>query len=126
YSPMPYRYGVVKIDSIASVKHLNDPIATSQAAALHNKRYLVFLEDQTGLPLPDMPWYEFTLTPIATILRAENARDRITPDMCIPIYPNTAHPAGRPPLQTNPEFPFPNCYHWFATSVDVRVRAMPD
>ncbi|KAI0365073.1 hypothetical protein BV20DRAFT_955066, partial [Pilatotrama ljubarskyi] len=126
YSPMPYRYGVIRLDSVWSVKHLDDPVAIRQAEILQNKRYLVYLEHQQGLPFPDMLWYRFTVNPIATTLRAENIKDAITPEMCIPIYPNTVHPEGRRPLHTTPEFPFSNCYHWFATSVDVPMRAMPD
>lgn len=32
------------------------------------------------------------------------------PDMCIPILPNTEHPAGREPLRPVKPLPWPNCY----------------
>ena len=35
----------------------------------------------------------------------------VTPDMCIPIFPNATHPRDRSALHTEPEFPYSNCYH---------------
>ena len=42
---MPYRYGVMRIDAVASVQHLRDSIATKQAEALDTKEYLVYLDE---------------------------------------------------------------------------------
>ena len=38
-------YAVVRIDPVAMVEHLNDPIALQQARALLTKKYLVYLKD---------------------------------------------------------------------------------
>lgn len=73
-----------------------------------------------------MPWFTYIVTPIATGLRHPEAENAITPEMCIPIYPNEVHPIGRAPLHTIPEFPFSNCYHWIQLGLNVRVRAKPD
>lgn len=73
-----------------------------------------------------MPWFSYIATPIATGLRLLEAENAITPEMCIPIYPNEEHPTGRAPLRTIPEFPFSNCYHWIQLGLDVRVRAKPE
>ncbi|KAI0740884.1 hypothetical protein C8Q76DRAFT_206030 [Earliella scabrosa] len=40
-----------------------------------------------------------------------SADDGVTPDMCIPIFPNATHPRDRSALHTEPEFPYSNCYH---------------
>ena len=45
FCPMPYRYGVLRVDAVETVKHLNDPVATAQAAALQTKEYLVYLDE---------------------------------------------------------------------------------
>ena len=42
--------------------------------------------------------------------------------MCTPIFPNTDHPAGRPPVHTEPPFPFTNCCHWFGPGMVLEVR----
>ena len=42
--------------------------------------------------------------------------------MCIPIFPNTEHPTGRPCVRTEPEFPFSHCYHWFCPDFACYVR----
>ena len=55
-------------------------------------------------------------------LRDAIPEEFITPDMCTPIFPNTDHPAGRPPVHTEPPFPFANCCHWFGPDMDLEVR----
>lgn len=46
--------------------------------------------------------------------------------MCIPIYPNEAHPTGRQPIHPRKPFPYKNCYHWLRMEMDVRVLARPE
>ena len=41
---MPYRYAAVRMDPVAMVEHLQDPIALSKARAIQPKTYLVFME----------------------------------------------------------------------------------
>ena len=66
--------------------------------------------------------------PVAPSLRPADERHGATPDMCIPISPNTDHPNGRLPLETTPEFPYRKCYHWSDGDcrLDVRVRSRPE
>ncbi|KAI0664055.1 hypothetical protein C8Q70DRAFT_905404 [Cubamyces menziesii] len=125
FCPMPYRYGVMRIDAVASVQHLRDSIATKQAEALDTKEYLVYLDEELDPPFPDSPWFPFIVSPIANELRYHDTTYDFTPDMCAPIHPNTDHPAHRVPLRTTPEFPFPHCYHWLGANIHVRIRARP-
>ncbi|KAI0327920.1 hypothetical protein GY45DRAFT_1220215, partial [Cubamyces sp. BRFM 1775] len=125
YYPMPYRYGVMRIDAVASVQHLKDPVATKQAAALQPQEYLVYLEEELELPSPGRSWWRFVVGPIASELRYHDTAYDFTPDMCAPIHPNTDHPAHRVPLRTTPEFPLPHCYHWLGANIHVRIRAKP-
>ena len=41
--------------------------------------------------------------------------------MCIPIFPNEVHPAGRAALHTEPAFPFSGCYLWALADTAIRV-----
>ncbi len=78
--------------------------------------------------MPDKPWIPYEVVPIAPNLRPVDEEHGATADMCIPIGPNTSHPNGREPLETEPQFPFRNCYHWSdgKCTMDVRVRARPE
>lgn len=61
---------------------------------------------------------------IAPSLRDEDAEKGITADMCVPIYPNDKHPAGRQPLRPSRPFPYTNCYHWCNTA-ELEIRVLP-
>lgn len=51
----------------------------------------------------------------------------ITPDMCIPILPNTRHStADREALRSDPPFPFRNCYHWSGPDMRLDIRVVND
>ena len=45
FCPQPNRYGVMRIDPVASVKHLDDVDALASAHALQTKHYLVYIEE---------------------------------------------------------------------------------
>ncbi|KAL7277708.1 hypothetical protein ACG7TL_008643 [Trametes sanguinea] len=126
FSPSPGAYAVIRLAPVEMVKHLGDSEAMEQAASLQTKPYLVYLLDEMSLPFPNRPWYRFDVSPIATGLRAENPGRAITPDMCIPIFPNTDHPANRVPMQPMRPFPYTHCYHWFDSILQVRVRSRPE
>ncbi|KAI9059912.1 hypothetical protein FKP32DRAFT_1097849 [Trametes sanguinea] len=126
FCPMPYRYGVVRVNVFAMVADLDDPIALEEAKSMQTGDYLVYLREELELPFPGRPWFRFTMSPIGADLRVEEKELAITRSMCVPIYPNTVHPRNREPVRTIPEFPIPNCYHWLATDIDIRIRAKPD
>ena len=60
---------------------------------------------------------------VGSHLREPVEEDCVTPDMCIPIFPNVDHPEGREPVRTLPVFPFDNCYLWSGISMRIRVCA---
>ncbi|KAI0774868.1 hypothetical protein BD413DRAFT_472563 [Trametes elegans] len=123
FCPLPCYYAVIQMDPVGMVKHYQDPIALAAAQAMRPKKYLVYLNMGLDLPTPTNPWFHFDILPIATTLRAEDPEHGITPDMVLPIYPNTYHPGTpREPIRTMPSFPFPNGYFWFNNNVTVRIR----
>ncbi|KAI0327912.1 hypothetical protein GY45DRAFT_1355416 [Cubamyces sp. BRFM 1775] len=129
YCPSPGSYAVIRLNPVEMVRPFEDAQALLEAHAMRPKSYLIMLQMELGLPWPDQPWYRFEVEPIATSLRPEDKTRGITPDLCIPIYPNTSHPTGRIPVKPEPEglFPYDNCYHWFdAKLVGVRIRARPE
>ncbi|KAI0328986.1 hypothetical protein GY45DRAFT_1253846 [Cubamyces sp. BRFM 1775] len=126
FCPMPHRYAAIRIDPVTMVEHLDDPIALAAAHAMETRTYLVYIEEELELPFPGKPWYQFCVCPIGTSLRLADPENRLSPDMCIPIYPNERHPGKRPGVVTEPIFPYDNCYHWIDFRVYVRVRARPE
>ena len=44
FGPNPGTYGVIRMDPVAMVQHLNDPEALAEAEAMQPKSYLVYLE----------------------------------------------------------------------------------
>ena len=43
--------------------------------------------------------------------------------MCVPIFPNEAHPTGRAPVRPTSLFPYDNCYHWASMKMELRIHA---
>ncbi|KAI0645095.1 hypothetical protein C8Q79DRAFT_911857 [Trametes meyenii] len=122
FCPLPRRFAVIQMDPVGMVRHFDDPIASAAAQAMQPKKYLVYLQLLLDIPTPTKPWFRFEVCSIGTTLRPEDKECGITPDMVIPIFPNTSHPRGRKPIQTETPFPFPNCYHWIDNRMVVRVR----
>ncbi|KAI0629489.1 hypothetical protein C8Q77DRAFT_291306 [Trametes polyzona] len=123
FCPVPQYFAVMQMDPVGMVKQYHDdPIALAQARAIRPKKYLVYLLLPMELSTPTKPWFRYEVWPIATTLRPEDKEKGITSDMVVPIYPNTSHPKGRPPVPTDTPFPFPNCYFWIDSGVVVRIR----
>ena len=74
-------------------------------------------------PFSSRDWSVYNVRPVGPSLRAVNEKWGYESDMCVPIFPNEAHPAGRAPARPSPAFPYDNCYHWAAMSLDIRVLA---
>lgn len=81
-----------------------------------------------SLPFPDNATFKYAAHLIGPGLRPEDPERCLTSDMCIPIFPNTYHPAAdRESLEprTGP-FPFSNCYHWFGPDMIYDLRVWND
>ncbi|KAI0629485.1 hypothetical protein C8Q77DRAFT_1065328 [Trametes polyzona] len=123
--PDPFIYAVIRMDPVAMVEHFKDPEATARARAMVTKKYLFYTEAVLDLPFITNSWFRFIASPIATTLRDPDPEKHYTPDMCVPIFPNTDHPTGRPAVRSERLFPFPHCYHWIDTNTIIRVRQKP-
>ena len=52
FCPMPYRYAAVRMDPVAMVKHLQDPLALAAARAMQCKTHLVYVDSVSPITLP--------------------------------------------------------------------------
>ncbi|OJT06561.1 hypothetical protein TRAPUB_2638 [Trametes pubescens] len=122
FSPTPGTYVVIRINAVEMVRHLNDADALEAAKQMQTKSHLICLDREMDLPFPDKPWYRFEAQPIGPHLPPANPAKHYTPEMCIPIFPNTRHPAGRAPVHPERPFPYTSCCHWIDTEADaVRI-----
>ena len=45
FCPMPHRYAAIRMDPVAMVEHLDDPLALAAARAIEARTYLVYIEE---------------------------------------------------------------------------------
>ncbi|KAM5537895.1 hypothetical protein V8D89_008371 [Ganoderma adspersum] len=122
FSPSLGVYAAIRIDPTAMVAHL-DVQATEEARQIHPKTYLILTAFDLSLPFPGRDWYTYNVCPVGPSLRAVDEKRGFESDMCVPIFPNEAHPAGRASVRPDGVFPYDNCFHWAGLDLDVRVRA---
>ena len=136
-------YVVAELDLEATLREVADPEIRAEIQTIKPIRclmYLDFVRAQSCVSLQrpcflltshatqrEMPYYRakachYSAMLIGPSLRSAIPEQFITSDMCTPIFPNTDHPTGYPPVHTEPPFPFTNCYHWFGPDMDIQVR----
>ncbi len=141
-APLPFHYAVLRMDPEAMVKDLglDDAATLDEVRQMSVKKYLVYLDwvrsrrptlivitDVTltqpdELPMAQVRWCRYRVSPIGPTLRPPDAAHGITSDMVVPIAPNKSHIDDRRPVHPKSPFPYSNCYHWIQTSTSVRVR----
>ncbi|RPD59990.1 hypothetical protein L226DRAFT_612981 [Lentinus tigrinus ALCF2SS1-7] len=125
YYPSAGCYAALRMDPVATVASASgiDKVAIDAARAIQPKTYLVYIDQDITLPHPSLPWFCYSVMPVAPCLRPADPARKVKPTMCVPIAPNNTHPDARAPIHTAPSFPFANCYHWDSTALTVRIRA---
>ncbi|RPD57867.1 hypothetical protein L226DRAFT_472486, partial [Lentinus tigrinus ALCF2SS1-7] len=126
--PQPGYYAVIRIDPEAMVTDLglDDPETIQESRNMPRKKYLVYLEWPTELPMPHMRWCRYEVSPTGTTLRSVDETRCFTSDMVIPIAPNMRCTGEHRPVHPTPAFPFSNCYHWALNERIVRIRVHDD
>ncbi|PIL33681.1 hypothetical protein GSI_04305 [Ganoderma sinense ZZ0214-1] len=129
--PLQRRFAVVQVDPVAMVMMAGlgrDVEALAAAKALVTKKYLVYLESGIDLPMPQSQWCRYRVNPVATTLREECPEWGASPDMVLPIPPNTAHLRVPSPFVDVKDpgyvfkFPFKNCFFWVDSDTELRIR----
>ncbi len=128
-APLPHFYAVIQMDAVAMTTDLGldeDAVAEATTLNMRTKKYLVYMFQPAGLPLPTSRWCRYDVKPIGTTLRPAHDTRGITADMVVPIAVNTQYSGERKPVYPSPSFPFHNCFHWIANDIRVRVRVSKD
>ncbi|KAI0645081.1 hypothetical protein C8Q79DRAFT_1119835 [Trametes meyenii] len=124
FCPLPGTYVVGQIDIEATLEPLKDPDALAAASRIKPKKYLLYLHTPLQLPFPGGGPYKYLVHMVGPDPRPAEPENFVTSDMCIPIYPNTNHPTGRPPIHASPEFPVSKCCHWIGFDLERKVRVV--
>ncbi|KAI0740897.1 hypothetical protein C8Q76DRAFT_791281 [Earliella scabrosa] len=121
------RFAVIRLNPVAMIEHLKlDQQALDAARSMRNKKHLVYLYAPHDLPFPDSLWCRYSVEPVATVLRLNEPARGLTPDMVMPIFPNTRYSKGREPISPETQFPFRNCFFWIDSAMTVRIPVRPD
>ncbi|KAI0629532.1 hypothetical protein C8Q77DRAFT_1076022 [Trametes polyzona] len=127
FFPLPLTYAVAEIDVLKTLQPLDDPIAITEGARIKTTKCIVYLACVLQLPFPDDQTIRYNIHLVGPGMRPADPELCLTPDMCVPILPETYHPSGkRKPLEPEPPFPFRNCYHWYGPDMVLDVRIAND
>ncbi|KAI0774894.1 hypothetical protein BD413DRAFT_537416 [Trametes elegans] len=125
FFPLPGTYAVAELDVSSTLRPLDDPVAEEAAANIRATKCLIYMDIVLQLPFPDSPTFKYMVHLVGPGLRPANPELCTTPDMCIPIFPNTSHPSGtRHAIKPNPPFPFSNCCQWIGPDMQLDLRIL--
>ncbi|KAK0466067.1 uncharacterized protein EV420DRAFT_1636672 [Desarmillaria tabescens] len=115
-------YIVLKLDPVASLKHLDDPEVTEACEALESKSYVACVINLLSFPLPGVEYINIAVTLVSQGLPNSDLDRFILPEMSAPILPNTSHPLLRPPMKPSNPLPWSGCYHPTQAMTRCRIR----
>ncbi|KAK0234054.1 hypothetical protein IW262DRAFT_1505795, partial [Armillaria fumosa] len=105
-------YFTFTLDSVASLKSLNDAEVTAACKALGSgKPYVASVISLLSFPVPGAEYVSVALTLVSKGLPESLPESFITPDMSVAIIPNTSNPLSRPPLEPSVPLPWSDCFH---------------
>ncbi|PBK76371.1 hypothetical protein ARMSODRAFT_1011633 [Armillaria solidipes] len=93
-------FGAFKLDSVASLKALDNPEVTKACEALESKTYVSCVTYLLSFPLPSVECISVSMTLLSQGLPNAGPDHFITSDM-----------SSRPPLEPLIPLPWPDCYH---------------
>ncbi|KAK7032309.1 hypothetical protein VNI00_013268 [Paramarasmius palmivorus] len=101
---------LLKMDPVEAVAHLENPELTSACQKMCTKTYVAWVYEPGVWGGPELPYAYNTVYILHRGLRPEGEKPGITPDMSIPVLPNTVHPLDRQPLDLGKPLPWDDCY----------------
>ncbi|KAJ7070238.1 hypothetical protein B0H15DRAFT_119068 [Mycena belliarum] len=125
--PKPAAFVVIRIDPVATVATLNDPLATAAAKKLPSKQYVAYVSKAINAFDWKVPHHTYAIHLASPAVPEPCEADGIGADMYTPVLPAATHPLGRAPLRTTKPLPWP-CYQpsFMRSVVRVPVRLEDD
>ncbi|KAJ7146163.1 hypothetical protein C8R44DRAFT_756752 [Mycena epipterygia] len=107
--PKPAAFVVIRIDPVATLESLNDPIATAAAGNMSSKKYVAYVSKAINVFDVRAPHHTYAIQLTSPRIPEPCEADGISADMYTPVFPATAHPLGREPLRPKKALPWA-CY----------------
>ncbi|KAJ7456974.1 hypothetical protein FB451DRAFT_1275436 [Mycena latifolia] len=125
--PKPAAFVLIRINPVATVEALNDPIATAAAAKLPARKYVAYVSKAINAFDWKAPHHTYAVHLASPMVPAPCEGDGISADMYTPVLPAATHPLGRAPLRPRRPLPWP-CYQpsFMRSVVRVPVRLEDD
>nr|GAT58817.1 predicted protein [Mycena chlorophos] len=107
-------FSLLRIDPVACVEHLEDPVATAACSNIKGKEYLVYASGATKLFHPDAAYIEVNIIFVMQGQPQDIPSECIDAAMSMPIAPQSSdtHPSGRKAfeMESGQVFPWADCY----------------
>ncbi|KAJ7699348.1 hypothetical protein B0H17DRAFT_1328332 [Mycena rosella] len=125
--PKPAAFVLIRIDAVATLQSLNDPIATAAAAKLPSRKYVAYVSKAINAFDWKALYHTYAIQLMSPTVPAPCEDDCIGADMYTPVFPAAMHPLARAPLQPTKPLPWP-CYQpsFMRSVVRVPVRLEDD
>ncbi|EED85073.1 predicted protein [Postia placenta Mad-698-R] len=121
WTPLPGMYIALRLNPVAMVEHLEDPIALDSARQMQPGTYIAYVDHLLDFPWRDKPAHRCSVKFAGRGLPTRLKDEFMESTMCVPIFPNTSHPLSREPLRPKTPFPFSDCYQYSLVDTTVRV-----
>ncbi|VDB86887.1 unnamed protein product [Peniophora sp. CBMAI 1063] len=109
FCPRRGDFVVLQLDPKASAAHL-DAAARRAARAIRPRKYVAFILQGYGIPLPTKPTDPHDILLVRRGMPRARKPPFDAPETCIPILPNTSHPLSRNPVRPAQPLPWPDRY----------------
>ncbi|KAK7032310.1 hypothetical protein VNI00_013269 [Paramarasmius palmivorus] len=98
------------MDPVETVAHLDNFELTAACEKMSVQSYVGWVYSASGIFREELPYHYYTFRLLHQGLRPEGEKPGMSPEMSVPVLPNTKHPLGRKPLDPGRPLPWDNCY----------------
>ncbi|KAJ6578823.1 hypothetical protein DFH09DRAFT_1148407 [Mycena vulgaris] len=125
--PKPAAFVLVRVNPVATLASLEDPIAAAAAEKLTSRTYVAYVSKAINAFDWKAPHHTYAIQLVSPTIPAACKVDGISADMYTPVFPAASHPFGREPLRPVQPLPWP-CYQpsFMRSVVRVPVRLEDD
>ncbi|KAK0463707.1 uncharacterized protein EV420DRAFT_1638632 [Desarmillaria tabescens] len=113
-TPLYHYYFTFSIDVAATLEFYcdgGDEVMLQKLAGLQEHKYAGYCIDDPSQETPKYKVINIRLVQQGLTKPHPRKPDHARPQMCIPIFPETAHPRSREPLRVSKPLPWDHCYH---------------